>query len=378
MSTKSVMLLVDGFRDVEGEHRWNFTDSGKRFRSKFLEPGLVSYRDVKGGGIELLRKETIDAAINTAIGNPLTCDHVIVTAENRMNVEHGIVDAVDYDAGDGWYYASGDVDTEEARSRIRNNEKPSCGYVVTSFGPGGKYHGIQYDREITGIHFNHLAIVKKPRYENSNFRLNSIVSPTSNMTIFKFLKTLVTRANGADGKPTETTKVESRDVSGDTEVEVDGQMIRLNELAEVWRIQKSQVFEASGDDCIAIDGCDVKMNELVENFRKNGKKDTRENAAPVVEEKPKVEAEKKEEKKEEVRENAVPVVEAAKPVVEEKKTPEEKAAPFFKIRGARMNAAAAEEEAAQIAATKNSSGSLADRVKAGQARYGSAPMAGKN
>lgn len=377
----NTILLVGGVRDVEGEYRWNIAADGKRFRSRFIEPGLVSYRDTEKGGIELLRKETIDAAIGSAIGNPLTCDHPkggVVTSENRLNLEHGIVDAVDYDVSDGWYYADGTADTEEAKGRMRNNEKPSCGYVVTSFGPGGKYHGIQYDREITGIHFNHLAIVKKPRYEGSNFRLNSIENPTST-TMFKFLQNVVKRLKGADGKETETTSVESRDVSGDTEVDIgEGQMVRLNELAEVWRIQKNQVFEASGEDCIAIDGCDVKMNELVENFRKNGKKDVRENAAPRTEGKkeeivaPKVEGEKKPE----TRENAAPAEE--KPKVDAAKPAEDKAAPFFKIRGARLNAVAAEEEAAQITATKNSSGSLADRVKAGQARYGSAPMAGKN
>lgn len=371
MNAAVVSLII---REVASEIRFNFAPDSRSFDCKFIEPGIVSYRDVKGGGIELLRKETIDRAIATAVGNALTVGHVIVTAENRMAVENGIVTDFYFDANDGWYHVKGYADTEEAKSRIRRGFKPSCGYIVKSFGPGGMYHGIRYDKEITEIEFNHLAIVDKPRYEDAVFRLNSvsIVSPT-NMNVFKFLKKLVTRENGADGKATESTKVESHEVSGETEVVIDGKPVKLNSLVEAHRANSApEALTVSGDDEVEIDGKPVKVSALVEGYRKNS-------AAPV--ETPEQKA-KREADEAAARTNAAP---AETPEQKAKREADELAArnnaaaktgveSFFTLRNARENAAAAAP-----ASTAKNSGTISDRVRTGQEKYGSVVVVtGKN
>ena len=360
-------------RESSVVHRFNLAPGTKKFRCKFIEPGLVSYRDVPGGGLELLRKETIDAALQTALDNPLTIGHVQVTPENRIDVENGVVTGVDYNAEDGWYYANGTAETDQAISKIQQGQRPSCAYAVRAFGPGGVYHGIKYDREIMDIEFQHLAIVERPRYEGADFRLNSLTNP---MKLFKFIKNLLVRENGI-----ESSKTEVSEMSGNTVVEIDGVPVRLNDLAAVWEAQKGQIFQGSMDDMIEIDGQCVKMNELVETYKKNRSnsshdkkemmKDEKENAAP--------------EKKDDVKENAAP---AAAPVV----VKENAAAPVAPVAVIKENAASApaveeglkhfqtlhnaRENAAALMVEEPSlgAGSLPDRVKNGQNKYGSAPV----
>jgi len=312
--------------------RFNIASDGKRFDCKFIEPGLVNYRD-QGGGLELLKKETLDRCMATAVGNPLTVGHVMVNAENRTDVEEGIVHEYYFNAETGWYHVKGVADTDRAKRMIAL-KRPSCGYVVTSWGPGGTHHGIRYDREITGIKFNHLAIVDKPRYEEAVFRFNS-----SPMNLFKFIRNFVLRQNGADGKHVESVETETIHLTGDTliETEVDGKKLtaRLNDLGKLWMDQTKAAVEAptpgfKGDELIDCgEGCGkVKLNELIEAYRS-----TRKNAA-AEDEKAKADA-------------------AAK-----KKADDEAFA--------RLNAA---QKAGTSTPTAPSSDSMADRLERGRKKY---------
>jgi hypothetical protein len=379
MST-TLEFASETIRESSVVHRFNLAPGTKKFRCKFIEPGLVSYRDVPGGGLELLRKETIDAALESALDNPLTIGHVQVTLENRLDVENGVVTGVDYNSEDGWYYANGTADTDQAISKIQQGQRPSCAYAVRAFGPGGVYHGIKYDREIMDIEFQHLAIVEKPRYEGADFRLNSLTNP---MKLFKFIKNLLVRENGI-----ESSKTEVSEMSGNTVVEIDGVPVRLNDLAAVWEAQKGQIFQGSMDDMIEIDGQCVKMNELVATYKKN-----RCNEGMAGHEKKETPAQEKAEHKKEnaapaaaVKENAAPAAVAPVEVVKENaaapapvEVVKENAAPapaveeglkhFQTLHNARENAASLMVEEPSLGA-----GSLPDRVKNGQNKYGSAPV----
>jgi len=387
MATDNVIEAPADTRSAIAE-RFNLAPDGTKFKSRFIEPGLVSYKDTPGGGLELLKKETIDRCLTTAIGNPLTIGHVRVTPENLSEVSKGFVTNVSYNAEDGWYYCDGTIDDGEARARIRGGESPSCAYAVMSFGPGGTYHGIKFDREITDIVFQHLAIVEKPRYEGAIFRLNAITNPSKNM--FKFLKKLVTRKNGADGKEIEATETHASEVSGETTVEIDGVSVRLNDLASVWKTQKGQVFNAGADDEFEIDGTAVRFHALVDAYRK-----ARCNEAEMAK-KAEAEAAKtmKETPAQEKQES--PMAEKQETPAEEKKEHENEASKKHEAEAAKMHENAAPAAVSAPAAPAKSqehfnqlhfarensvieypksevnSGSITDRVKAGQARYGSA------
>jgi len=321
---------------LASSERFNIAADAKTFDCKFIEPGLVNYKD-QGGGLELLRKETLDRCMASAVGNPLVIGHTMVNATNRTELEQGIVHEFYFNSENGWYHVKGAVDTDRAKCMMKV-KRPSCGYRVTSFGPGGVYHGIRYDKEITGLEFNHLAIVDKPRYEDAVFRFNQ-----ASMNIYKFLRSLVTRENGADGQPgAEVTKTETVEMTGDTLVTIsDGSQVRLNDLGEMWMKQTKAAVETKQDNNTVIDCGDcgsVKLNELIEAYRKN-KADEKEKA-----EKEKAEMDRK---------NAAAETDAAK-----KKSDAEA---FARLNAARSTPAAAD--------TPKSSGSMAERLALGKSRY---------
>ena len=74
--------------------------SGKRFSAKFINPGLVGYEQ-EGYGISLLRKETIDANLDSFIGKPVTIEH---PKRGEAYKAVGQVDMAEYNSKDGWYW----------------------------------------------------------------------------------------------------------------------------------------------------------------------------------------------------------------------------------------------------------------------------------
>lgn len=355
----SQILVETILRLVDADVRFNLSSDSRTFDCKFIEPGLISYRDHEKGGIELLRRETIERAMPSCIGNPLTLRHVLVTASNRLQEEQGIITSWYYNPADGWFWVKGFVDTPSAQVKIKAGKKPSCGYVVKAFGPTGKHHDIRYDKELTEIVFNHLAIVDRPRFEEAEFRLNSKcisihVSQPNNENhmnqVFTFLKKLVTRSNGADGAATESTTVESHKVEGTTEVEIDGKRVPIHEVVSAFRKNSAapaevpQALQLAETDEIDVEGHGkVTLKSLIEGYRKNS-------AAPVE----------------------TPEQKAAREKDEADKT--KALAPFVTLHNARNNAAAVETKPANT-----NSGSITDRTKRGQEKYGSLVVtAGKN
>jgi hypothetical protein len=352
----SSIIVETILREIEGDVRFNVAADARTFDCKFIEPGLISYRDHDKGGIELLRRETIERAMPSCVGNPVIVKHKIITSDNRLTYEQGIVTDWYFDPTDGWFHVKGYVDGADAKGRIRRGEKPSCGYIVKSFGPSGKYHDIRYDKEITGLVFNHLAVVEKPRYEDSVFRLNSIhVSQPKNMNVLKFLKKLVTRENGADGKPGATT-VEAHEVPSTTEIEIDGKMVPLSAIAEGYRKnaaapagEPAEALTVAADDEVEIDGAKIKVSDMIAGYRKN--------AASVPVETPEQKAQ---------REKDAAATAAKK---------NEGNTSFIKLHNARANAASADLPEKRA----TNSGTINDRILEGQKRYGSViVVAGKN
>jgi hypothetical protein len=164
------------------------------------------------------------------------------------------------------------------------------------------------------------------------------------MNVFKFLRSLVTRENGADGTPgPEVSKTETVEMTGDTLVTLpDGTQTRINDLGELWMKQTKAAVESpqSNDTMVDCGDCGkVKLNELIESYRKNKA----------------MEAEKAKEKEEHERKNAAAEKEAA-----DKKKADDAAA-FARLNAARTNGAPAP--------TPQSSGSMAERLALGKKKY---------
>lgn len=183
-------------------------------------------------GIEVLRRATIMEALDTFIGKPLTIEHI----DPRMNVadeavmakvSHGVVDKVGLDKDTGWFYCEGTIASEAARAGAATMN-PSCGFRVNETGAGGRWNNLPYERELTNIEFHHLALTnKRPRYEEAEFRLNSVLSDQGKTMKFKLLRTIAAALTG--GAPT----VQEVDVPEDATVKLaNGKEVRLNAVIE--------------------------------------------------------------------------------------------------------------------------------------------------
>lgn len=73
-----------------------------------------------------------------------------------------------YNKADGKHWVKFITVTEQAADAIKNGYKLSNAYFPTSEGgPAGEWHGVPYNRQITDAQYEHLAIVKEPKYSES-------------------------------------------------------------------------------------------------------------------------------------------------------------------------------------------------------------------
>lgn len=140
------------------------------FKARFLQAGLVKY----DFGVCLLKKETIDRFINTFINCPVIIDHKDnLTEEDRK----GTIKNIWFSPEDGWFWCDG-VLSDEAAELVENGYNVSCQYRITEYTNNFEHklhNGNEYDKEILNGIFEHLAIVKTPRYEDAYIAVNAIV-----------------------------------------------------------------------------------------------------------------------------------------------------------------------------------------------------------
>lgn len=344
------------------ERRINATSWPRKFTAKFLEPGLVSYADV-GGGLCLLKKETIDKYIDNFVGKPVVIHHPDeVNPQNFEQLAVGYVTDVYYNPEDGWFYCKGLFTKDEGRILVEKGFNVSCAYNGHTTKQPGTWHGVEYDGEITDLEFEHLGLVEKPRYEDCRIYLNSKNNKKGETSRMQILKLFSRKANeAAEDKTKKVEKTElvktsekdnAIDVSEDTMIDINGKGVSLKELkafyeAEMLEKEKQQELlenELDGESEVELsNGSRVKLNEMVSCFTKKNGCGTKKN-----------ETEDKEEEKEDKELTIKPRNSAAT---------EAKSHSAFKI----LKNAAATAKVERV--YKNS---FADKLARGQARYGSA------
>ena len=153
--------------EIEGDAK----GKGRRFVSRFIEPGLAHYEEF---GDVLITKETFDKFIQTMVGCPVIIKHKDITDANVDEERVGIVSRVWYNEADGWFYCEGIIWNKDAIDLVKNQGwSVSCTYDFDSDFISGSYHGTKYDMEFTGGEFLHLALVDNPRYERANIVMNA-------------------------------------------------------------------------------------------------------------------------------------------------------------------------------------------------------------
>lgn len=146
---------------------------GRKFVSKFIEPGVASYEQF---GDVLITKETLNKFINTMVGCPVIIKHKDITDKNADKERVGVVSDVWFNETDGWFYCSGIIWDKQAIDLVKNQGwNVSCTYDFESDKESKTHNGKKIDMEFTGGNFLHLALVDNPRYERANIVMNSKV-----------------------------------------------------------------------------------------------------------------------------------------------------------------------------------------------------------
>jgi hypothetical protein len=326
---------------------------GKVIRMQCMRRGLCAYPKET----IYVSQEALWQLAPTALGVPVVVDHPseLITDENISNMPVvGRVSALEYDSITDTWDAVFVVDNEEAISLLQNGWGVSTAWFGDKYASGGTHNNVGYDRELIEGRYEHLAIVKTPRYEmavNPIF-LNSttlqddhnkdiIVTSNqkgSNSMIGKIFKRLVSREELKTNEGEELfVDIDGTDVPL-SQVISDVKTLRLNKKNEdEEKDEKKEAKKMANDtDEVDVDGEKISVNALKAMYKENKKK----NAV--------VEDEKKEEKKEDSKKNSL----------EDKETEER----FNLLKEVHANGITYKVED-QFTSTK-------ERVDMGKARYG--------
>ena len=264
----------------------------KRYRTNFIEPGLVDY-NAEGFGTVLVEKDALDRMLPSFVGKPVFLEHQDVDPEEAFSNSgtdsdaSGVVSDVGYDEKTGWYYADMMIWDAETQKKLDNGWTVSCAYDVgEADGKGGTYHNIRYNQSVLDGEYTHMAIVNNPRYEKATVLQNA--KGASKMKIFKFLK------NEAPAE-TEKKKEDEAEVMNADDAMVDlgdGNQIPLSELVAAYKETKAEESEMmNAEDKVDVDGEEVSVGDLINAYKtKNAPVENAEPpqdvvAEPVVDEK---------------------------------------------------------------------------------------------
>lgn len=140
----------------------------KFYKKYLMSPGLVRFNTDKEE-IILLEKEMIDNNLNTLKQKPVVIGH-----DGELTVGE-VVDCY-FDIDKGYYIVGFNVWDDEAKNLLDNKQfSVSSTYeVVNKTDAVEKYHNMDYNYRVNSLDFINLAIVEKPRYQETKVYVNSL------------------------------------------------------------------------------------------------------------------------------------------------------------------------------------------------------------
>ena len=249
----------------------------KSYKTRFIEPGIMSYEDKKQG-VVLVSKETLDRMAASFRNKPVIFIPEMhdnsdeKTAFNfddlSANPASGIITGIPYWGDDGWQWVEMSVWDEEAQEALDSGYSVSCAYDADEDDTGGIWHEIPYTSEVTDGKYMHMAIVPKPRYEGSRVLANSKGDALNNI----FRKKEKNAAPPVPEKKAvplagkETPAEEKAELmNDDTMVDVNGTPVPLHELVSNYEEKNgagAQSPLADEDEVALSDGTKVTVADL--------------------------------------------------------------------------------------------------------------------
>ena len=298
---------------------------GKVIRMSCMRKGLCAYSDET----ILVGQEALARLASTSLGIPVVIDHPpeLITDETITNLEVvGRVSKMEYDQFSDTWISEFVLDNQKGIDLLQSGWGVSTAWFGEKYASGGTLNNVPYDRELVEGRYEHLAIVKNPRYEMANdpIFLNSktLQNDKNNSTIVTN-KNIEKKGHDMIGRIFKklTQKEELKTNEGeDFVIEVEGKDVSIRDLLAQNKNLASQVEELklnkkneddkkekeekeeeddkkenADDKSVDIDGEEIKMSSLKEMYRSSKKKN--------AEDKKEVKDEKKDEKKENSKED---------------------------------------------------------------------------
>lgn len=144
---------------------------GKRFYGMHFYPGVAQYDDPDRGSHRIfLNEDTLRKMDESFSGCPVFVEHVDEVDDDIEVVKNeadGWVLRSFYNPADGKHWAEFVLVSERAIAAVEKGYKLSNAFVPVTSEHGGEWNGVSYQETVLGGDFEHLAIVKHPRYEES-------------------------------------------------------------------------------------------------------------------------------------------------------------------------------------------------------------------
>ncbi len=249
---------------------------GKIFYGMHFYPGVAQYDNDEGSFRVFVNEATIRKMNPTFAGRPVFVEHVDEVDEDlsqlRNEADGWVIESF-YNPADGKHWAKFIVVSDRGLRAIRNGFRLSNAYIPQLINASDVWNGVDYQKTVTDGEFEHLAIVKNPRYDES-----VIMTPDEykmyNEKLTGELKRIAnskgTKKENTEMKPKFTffkrTKVEnSVDLEGlvTTLPESKKEVIVTNALAEYDKILNMNGY-ANGDHMVKVGEKDeMSVNDLV-------------------------------------------------------------------------------------------------------------------
>src|SRR6185312_3743361 len=144
---------------------------GKIYYGLHFCPGVAQYEEPDQTPYRVfLNEETIRSMDPSFAGRPVFVEHVDDVDpdinELRKEADGWVIESF-YNSSDGKHWVKMVIVSDRGERAIRNWMRLSNAYIPRSFKDGGLWNGVPYQKEITAAEYEHLAIVKNPRYEES-------------------------------------------------------------------------------------------------------------------------------------------------------------------------------------------------------------------
>lgn len=143
---------------------------GKVYYGMHFYPGIAEYNE-EGKSFRVFLNEDVIRKMGPSFeGCPVFVEHVDEVSRNRERLKSeadGWVVNSFFNEADGKHWVKFVIVSDRGEDAIKNGFQLSNCYEVLGYGPGGVWNGMDYDRTVTDAFYDHLALVRNPRYKES-------------------------------------------------------------------------------------------------------------------------------------------------------------------------------------------------------------------